>query len=208
MTFTSYQLVHRLHLPGFIYRNKMKWNRFSGKLESWFHPGSWFPLLVIVFLSWFCRCWQCFCIEPANWPASPFSGLSASLGPAITAGVVLCDQVALRVRSCSSKLGEPFQFKISSPFAFRTVSWPSVSFLVSKSKDKEILYLAYTFQTVIAIVDSLCWFTWPTLLDEAKGAESYPGSRSTLPWAFLPGERHSPFLTMISDSWGFFQRSK
>lgn len=170
MTLTSYQLVHRFPLPGFIYRNKMKWNKFSGKLESWFHLESWFPLLVLVFLSWFCRGWQCLCVEAANWPASPFRELSASLGPAITVEWFSVTEQLWELGAAPANWES--HFNLRSPFAFRTVSRPNLSFLVSEFKDKEILHFAYTFQTVIAIVDSLCWLTWPTLPDEAKGAES------------------------------------
>lgn len=50
-----------------------------------------------------------FAYNQPNWPADPFSGLYTSLRPVMTAQVVLCSQVALRIMSCHRKLGELFQ---------------------------------------------------------------------------------------------------
>ena len=44
-----------------------------------------------------------------NQPTGPFGGLNTSLRPVMTAQVVFCSQVALRIMSCRRKLGELLQ---------------------------------------------------------------------------------------------------
>lgn len=113
--------------------------------------------------------------KQSNWPLSSFSGLYAAFRPAIPAGDILCGQVAFRIRSCPRKLGEHF-----------VLVW----LFNVKFKGK---YLAYTFQTVMQLLTH-CLTHLAHPLWWAKGAESDPGSRTVLLWAFPNEERYSPFF--------------
>lgn len=192
MTLISYQLVQRFHLPSFMYTSKMGWNKFAGSLESWFQPRSWFPLFHFLFSP----CADVGIVSTynkPNWTASTFSGRYVSLRWAVTAGVILCDQVALRNTSHHGELGQPFQ---SDWNLFTFCSLSSCDFWLSNSQ--EILCFAYTLQMTMAIADSLDWLPGPPPGWKQRCGND-PGSSLWLSQASPHGEWHSPSL--ISGSW-------